>query len=128
MKNIILGFVFLILSFLFGYLFIKSITYKEKPTDCKVLKGYLTETVHKHNTEENFILILSDKKGRIFNMEVSPSTYYIANKDKQVCLMLSEQDITKKYPNKGIPLFYIFSSIICCILCIVYFVNYNMRD
>lgn len=122
-------FIKIILCVMFGALsvisykhFEKSINFEQKRTECKVLHGYLTETVHKHNTRENFILVLSDTKGRIFDIEVSPSTYYVANKDKHVCLMLTEQDITKKHDNNK-PLGWLISCFICGVLFVVFLVS-----
>lgn len=71
----------------------------EKNTHCTVLEGYRTGPGYK--VSEKFILILQDDKGRQFDMNVSPVTYYRAMKTKHIHFMLSEQDITHKCNGGG---------------------------
>ena len=124
--KIILCLTFGILSIISFKHFEKSITREEKRTECKVLENYVSETTHKHHVTEDFILILQDPKGRIFDMYVRPSTYYVANKDKHICLMLSEQDITKKNDNKSLG--YLISCFIFGVLSLVFLVSIFIVD
>jgi len=90
------------------------------PVECKVLENYNSQTVHKYQVTDHFILVLKDPKGRVFDTDVSPSTFYIANKDKHICLMLTEYDITKVNTiSEGLCFFLIISSILFLFLTIL---------
>jgi hypothetical protein len=69
---------------------------KESLVECEILQGYQSTSYGKSSSQQNFILVVKDNKDRIFDIRVSPSTFYKATINKKMKFTVSEYDITKK--------------------------------
>lgn len=71
----------------------------DKYWDCKVIEKYETIRGHKHRAYTEFILVLQLDDKRVFDINVSPSTYTVAKKEEVLVFKLDESDIQFD-PNK----------------------------
>jgi hypothetical protein len=100
---------------------------KEHKRLCTVLKHYQSNTVHKSNVTDNFILILKVRNDTVFKntfeLDVSPSTYYDCKDNENWFFFIRNDQIT----NKGnmMDMFTMMSIIIGVFLFIGSFINFE---
>lgn len=83
----------------------------DKPTTmkCEILERYGKEHTHKSHIYTDFILVVKSNN-KIFDVEVEPSTYYLAGQKKYMYLNLTPRMINGKNTYKDI--FYILFMIL----------------